>query len=614
MTDSRRIPFRTPFAVLTLGLAPFLLAEPAEKASLPPLDPPPFVEATVESGLDFVHWNGMSGRFYFPEVVGSGGALFDFDLDGDLDLYLAQGTFLGSPDNLKQATFPPPERPGGRLYRNDLEPNAEGVLQVRFVDVTEASGLKVLEYGMGVATGDYDNDGRPDLYLTHFGANQLWRNLGPDAQGTVRFEDVTAEAGVGEPRWSVPAVFTDLDGDGWLDLYVGNYVDYSVPRNKTCLAESGLRDYCGPSSYTAITDRLFRNLGPDKEGHVRFEDISQASKVGTTAAATLGASAADFDGDGRTDLYIANDQSANFLWLQQGQSEGGVPTFLDDALLLGCALNESGVAEASMGIATGDIDGDGDDDLFLTHLKRESNTLYLNDGSGLFHDRSIQSGLATPSWQATGFGTALVDFENDGRLDLFTANGAVYILFELARRGDAYPLHQPNQLFANRGGDPPAFEEVSAQGGDALATSEVSRGVLVGDVNNDGSSDLVVTNNSGPARLLLGTAKGSWLGLRLVTGDPPRDALGARVTVLRQGRPSLVRTVRTDGSYASAGDPRLLFGLGDEPRIQALDVQWPGGQRERFAPFEAGRYHTLRQGTGQAVADEAPLDNSKSDE
>lgn len=576
-----------------------------------------FVEEAREAGLDFVHWNGMSGQYYFPEVVGSGGALFDYDGDGDLDLYLVQGQFLGGKiggknsarENISKATFPPPgELPlGDRLYRNDLTVNAAGESSLRFTDVTAASGIRAQEYGMGVAVGDYDNDGWPDLYVTNFGPNQLWRNRGPGPGGQVTFEEVSAEVGVEEPRWSIPASFVDLDGDGWLDLFVGNYVEFAIARNKSCLAESGLRDYCGPSTYRAESDRLFRNLGPKAStsgtsGKVRFEDLSKAAGFATAPGPTMGLATADFNGDGRLDLYVAHDLAPNQLWLQEPPPAEGGLRFVDDALLLGCAVNEAGAAEASMGVDAADVDGDGDEDLFMTHLNRESNTLYLNDGSGLFRDRSLKSGLANPSWTRTGFGTAFFDYDNDGWLDLYTANGTVYILFELARQGEPYPLHQKNQLFRHLGPSPdgvPRFEEVSARAGAALEISEVSRGTLVGDLDNDGDTDLIVTNNSGPVRLLrnLVGQNSPWLGVRLLVG--PRDDLGARAVLHRPGLEPLWRRVRGDGSYASANDPRLLFGLGGGAAVERVDVHWTDGSVESFRGLSAGEYHTLRRGTGE---------------
>jgi len=588
--------------LVALLLAAPLLAEEAEEAAPEPI----FTEEAAAVGIDFVHWNGMTGRFYYPEVVGSGGALFDYDGDGDLDLYLVQGQRLG-PAPLEEAIFPPPSGPlTDRLYRNDLEVAADGSRRLRFTDVTAESGITGDGYGMGVAAGDVDGDGFVDLYVTHFGPDRLWHN-----QGDGTFRDATEAAGLDDRRWNVPASFADFDGDGRLDLYAGGYAAFSVALNKACIGESGLRDYCGPQSYDPVPDRLYLNrstpAGADGGG-LRFDDVSESAGITGAFGPTLGVATADFDGDGRVDVYVANDQAANQLWLNQGVGEDGRIRFVDDALLLGCALNRDGVAEASMGVDAADFDGDGDEDLFMTHLTRESNTLFVNDGHGLFHDRSLDVGVANPSWQYTGFGTAFFDYDNDGWLDLFAANGAVYLIFELRRDGDPYPLHQPNQLFRNLGpaaeGEGHAgFEEVTGRVGPAFETSEVSRGAVFGDVDDDGDVDVVVVNNSGPARLLINRVgnRNHWLGLRPVAGDPPRDQPGTRVVVHHSGGPPLHRRVRTDGSYASASDPRLIVGLGDDPAVTAVEVRWPDGAVERWKGLDADRYHTLRRGDGESV-------------
>ena len=540
-----------------------------------------FTDRAAAAGLDFVHWNGMTGDFTIAEVTGAGGALFDYDNDGDLDIYLVQGAALAAGPAGERPVFPPPvpPPPRDRLFRNDLEAGADGARRPRFVDVTAASGLDGVEYGMGAATGDFDGDGWTDLYVTNFGPNRLWRNNG---DGT--FSDVTAASGTGERRWSAAASFFDFDGDGRLDLFVGNYLAFSVARNRACIGETGLRDYCGPQSYKPEPDRLFRNRGDGT-----FEDVTASSGLAAEYGPALGAIAADLDGDGRPDLYVANDQAPNQLWLNRGDG-----TFVNEALLSGSAVNRDGQTEASMGVDAADFDGDGDEDLVLAHLSRESNTLYVNDGRGLFRDRSQESGLGNPSWRATAFGAGWLDYDNDGRLDLFTANGAVYIQFELDRENDPYPLHQTNQLFRGLGDG--RFADVSAAAGAELERSEVSRGAMFGDVDNDGDTDVVVNNNSGPARLLINNVGGRvrWLGLRLVAGEPPRDRPGTRVAVERAAAPSpLWHRAHTDGSFASARDPRLLVGLGTEAAARRVDAYWPGGGVTSWRDLASGVYATL---------------------
>ncbi len=555
-----------------------------------------FTDRAAELGLDFAHVNGMSGKFYFCEIVGPGGALFDYDNDGDVDIYLVQGHMLSRGTGSSAA--------GGkhrdRLFRNDLVVASDGSPSLGFTEVTTDSRIRASGYGMGVATGDYNNDGWTDLYVTNFGANQLWRNDGAGAGGTVTFTDVTAEAGVGEGRWSVPATFVDVDRDGWLDLFVGNYVEYTIEAHKQCRTLAGAPDYCGPYSYKPEPDRLLRNRGPGKDGRVTFEDLSVRSAIVSEHGGALGAVAADFNADGWPDLYVGNDGMPNQMWINR-KGAG----FRNEALMAGTGVNFMGRPEASMGVTVGDFDADGDEDIFLTHLLRESNTLYLNDGSGIFEDVTHEAGLDTPSWKFTGFGTAWLDYDNDGWLDLLAANGEVKVIPELEARGDPHPLHQTNQLFHNLAAGPSGivrFEEVTASAGEFFALSEVSRGVAVADIDNDGDSDVLLLNNNGPVRLLINGVgqRNHWVGLRLLGGQPARDQLGAWVGIFRPGRPPLWRRVATGGSFLSASDPRILVGLGDSPEIERVTVRWPGGQQEQWR-VKAGRYTTLREGTGTAL-------------
>ena len=559
-------------------------------------DPAPFVDATAESGLGFRHFNGMSGELYYSEIMGSGVALFDYDNDGDLDVYLVQGRMLGEGKALDGATFPPsPEMLPlhDRLFRNDLTADT-GV--PKFTDVTEGSGLHANGYGMGVATGDFDNDGWTDLYLTQAGSNQLWRNLGAGEDGTVKFADVTAAAGVDDPGFSLSVTWVDVDRDGWLDLYVVNYVDFTVEEHRPCQMLSGQPDYCGPQAFEPVRDRLFRNLGGDG-GEVAFEDISATAGIDRPGAG-MGVAASDFDRNGRPDLLVANDGMANFLWSQRDEG-----TFTDEALLSGTAFNREGQPEAGMGVDTGDFDRDGDDDLLITHLALETHTLYRNDGNGAFEDVTVASGLGASSFQATGFGAAWIDFDNDGWLDLLTVNGAVVRIPELAAAGELHPLGMPNQLFRSTGADGAAvrFEDVTAAAGEAFAGSAVSRGLAIGDLDNDGDADAVITHNAGAAQVLLNQIGQDrhWLGLRLLGGTAPRDMVGAEVEVARtKPGPRLWRRVTTGGSYLSARDPRVLFGLGEDPTIGEVTVRWPDGSTERF-DAEPDRYTTLRQGNGR---------------
>ena len=543
-----------------------------------------FTDGTQAAGLDFTHFNGMSDQLYLVENLGGGAALFDYDNDGDLDLYLVQGRMLGEGKTLADAQFPPKDGAPliGRLYRNDLAQGPDGRSQVHFTDVTQASGLQADGYGMGVATGDYDNDGHLDLFLTNLGGNTLWHNNG---DGT--FTETTAKAGVGASHLAIGAAFLDYDRDGWLDLYVAEYVDFTTAGNKPCHAPSSARDYCSPKVYEPLPDRLFHNLGDGT-----FADVSVPSRIAQSKGTGLGVVVADFNGDAWPDIYVANDGMANFLWINQQDG-----TFRDDGLISGTAVNAAGMAEASMGVDAGDLDDDGDLDLFMTHLTGETNTVYLNDGQGWFDDRTAASGLGGPSKSLTAFGTGFFDVDNDADLDLYVANGAVNIILSLVKAADPYPLHQPNQLFANQGDG--RFADVSAEAGSVFALSEVSRGIAFGDIDNDGDTDLVVANNNGPARLLINQVgdRNPWLGLRLI-GSQGRDALGAWVEIRREGAPSLWRRVHTDGSYASARDPRLLVGLGGQSKVTGVVVLWPSGRRESFPAPDLRRYSTLHEGQG----------------
>jgi len=539
-----------------------------------------FTERAAELGLDFVHLNGASGKLYLAEILGSGAALWDYDQDGDLDLYLVQGGRLEARPPANEGREQP-DQPLGRLFRNLLIESG----RLAFRDATAESGLRAAGYGMGVAAGDFDNDGDPDLYLANLGRNQLWRNNGDGS-----FTEITAAAGADDPRFSTGAAWLDYDDDGFLDLFVCNYVDFSLESHKECRGPSGLIDYCGPLSYQPYPDRLLRNRGDGT-----FSDDSASSRIASEYGGCLGVAADDFDLDGRLDLYVANDALANQLWINRGDGR-----FENRALLAGCAFNAEGKAEGSMGIDSGDYDGDGDPDLFMTHIFEEKNTLYRNLGSGSFEDASFDVGLAAPSYGRTGFGTAWIDYDGDGWLDLLIANGAVRFYPRSRSAAQPYPLDERNQLFRNLGGG--RFEETSAAGGPAFELSEVSRGAAFGDLDNDLDPDVVITNNGGPVRLLINQAgnRSRWLGLRLLRGK--RDAYGASAGVQLEDGRVLWRRVRAEGSYASSNDPRIAFGLAAEHQVVGVTVRWPGGRCEQWkgAELAVGRYNVLQQGRGRS--------------
>ena len=542
-----------------------------------------FKEVAENVGLRFQHYNGMTGKLFLPEIMGSGAALFDFDNDGDLDVFIVQGNTLDPGTKAADTLFPwrGSESPRGRLFRNDLVVAKDGSRILKFTDVTEKSGIIADGYGMGVAVGDINNDGRPDLYLTNLGHNQMYLNKG---DGT--FVDVTKKTGTDDERWSTSASFFDYDRDGWLDLMVLNYADFSVTNSPTCYAATTAKDYCTPRVFRAPGNRLFHNKGDGT-----FEDVTVAAGIDKEFGHGLGVVTADFDGDGWVDIYVANDGDPNQLWINQKNG-----TFKNEALLAGAAVNRDGKAEAGMGVDAGDFDGNGTEDIFVTHLMDETNTLFTNLGKALFEDRTREAGLGMPGTRFTGFGTLFFDYDNDGWLDLLVANGAVQLLPELMRRGDPYPLGQPNQLFHNTGKS--TFVEVSLQAGEAFQLLEVSRGAAFGDVDNDGDIDVLIANNNGPARLLLNQVgnRNHWLGLRLIGKDIKRDMLGAQVEIVISKNKTLWRRVRTDGSYLSANDPRVVAGLGSAIQVEAVRVRWPDGAVDEWKDLRIDQYTTLKEG------------------
>ena len=539
--------------------------------------PTPFVDVTAQSGPDFVHVNGATGELLLPEVIGAGGALFDFDNDGDLDIYLVQGGTLGT--SSPESRIPNPgSRARSRLFRNDLGLNGSGPRTLRFTDVTDRSGIIATGYGMGAATGDIDNDGWVDLYVTNLGSNQMFRNNG---DGT--FDDVTARSGTDDPRWSTSATFFDYDRDGWLDLFVANYVNFRTDMKRGCFSAGSARDYCNPVVYDPVPDTLFHN---NRDG--TFSDVTARAGLAQASGRGLGVLASDVNSDGWIDLYVANDGDANQLWI----NERGSGVFKDEALLAGVALNRTGQPQGSMGVDAADIDADGDEDLFVTNLDNEGNTLYLNAGDGLFEDRTTEFGLFKLGF--TGFGTRFLDYDNDGWLDLVVVNGAVRHLISQVQNGDPYPLKQHSQLFRNDRGR--RFQDVSDSAGDAFAQLQVARGAATGDLDNDGDTDVVVFNNSGPARVLLNQVgnRRHWLGIRAIDSRHRRDAVQARVSLV--GHRGAPKSVQTDGSYCVASDPRVLFGLGTESGAQTVRVHWLGGQVEEFRGLTVDRYWILESG------------------
>ena len=557
-------------------------------ASSPDTDPRFFQDITKTSGITFVHQAGTTGRYFMPEMTPPGVALFDFDRDGDLDLYLVNS------GDLDDRGLPHGETDEGSIAaRNRLFRQDDGG---QFVDVTLTSGLGDAGYGMGAAVGDIDNDGFPDVYLSNLGADRLYRN---NRDGT--FSDVTATAGIDNIHWTTSVSLFDFDRDGWLDLYVTNYVDYHA--DVKCPDNSGRDDYCGPQVFSGLPDKLYRNLGGTADGDgPRFEDVSLAAGIARQGGPGLGVVCADFNDDRWPDIYVANDHAANFLWINQQDG-----TFQDEALFRGTAVSAQGRPQASMGIAVGDVDGNGRIDLLLTHLEGENNSLYLGIDKKGFRESSARMGLASPSLGFTGFGTAFLDIENDGDLDLVVANGRVKRVTrrDVDRPGPDVPefwrvYAEANHVYLNDGEG--RFRTYRCSNDPFSSAVEVSRGLATGDIDNDGDLDLVVTNTAGPARLYRNESPGAghWLIVRAILPDRGgRTALGARVTLVGKQR-VWTRLIQSATSYLSASDSRAHFGLGTIDQLQRIEVDWPDGRHEVFDGGEVDEVRVLQAGEGES--------------
>lgn len=556
-----------------------------------------FVDITDQVGLDFQHVAGPLGSYYMPEVNGTGGAFFDYDSDGDLDIYL-----INAGRSPKAAgNFPPGTRIENRMFRQE----AEG----RFVDVTEESGLGDTGFGSGCAIGDIDNDGDPDVYVTNYGQDRLYQNNG---NGT--FRDITQSAGMDESDPGTGAVFFDYDRDGRLDLFVTNYVSDAVHGlSVACEFGEGRVTYCGPLMFSGTAARLWQNEGvqTDADGNssIAFADVTIKAGMAEAKGAGFIAVSADFNRDGWPDIYVANDMHPNRLWIN-----GADGTFSDEGHLRGVALNGKGAAEASMGTALGDVNGDAAFDVLATNLTHEADTLYLNAGDGMFVDGTQMSGLGELTLPHTGWGAAFLDLDQDQDLDLALANGLVtpceWMLSSRLPRQVASKALTPNPatfwagyadrnlLLVNDGRG--MFHDQSDFGGDFTSETGSARSLIYGDIDEDGDPDLLVTYCGGRARLFRNDVpkRGHWLKVRAFDPRLHRDAYGAEVTV-SVGDRRLIRLVNPAGGYLGSNDPRPHFGLGDSAEFDAIHVLWPDGLSEVFPNGPGDRMIVLRRGEGR---------------
>jgi len=527
-----------------------------------------FEDVTRAAGIAFRHERAASSEKLYLETMGAGVGWLDYDQDGFLDAFFANS---GATPHFKPAAPPQPA-----LYRS----NGDGT----FTDVTAKAGLAVGpgHFFFGAAAGDYDNDGYPDLYVSGYRRSLLYRNTGKGG-----FEDVTDRAGVAnQGAWATAAGWFDYDRDGKLDLLVANYVQYDVERNVVCGDPTPeLRAYCHPDSFPGTSPRLFRNKGDGT-----FADVTAAARLTNPDGKSLAVALADLDGDGWTDIFIANDTQRNFVYFNKGDG-----TFEDASYSSGAGFSDDGKAEAGMSAGAGDIDGDGDIDLYVSHLDGELNRLYTNEGKRLFTDATITSGLGTTTAMNSGFGAQFLDADNDGNRDLVVVNG--HILDNIAIYHAGVTHAEVKKLYRNLGGG--RFADVTATQPASFLAPRVSRGLAVGDYDNDGFPDLLVGNNGQEGQLFRnsGAAGRHWIGVRLVGTRSARDGTGARLK-LTAGPLVSYDQAKGGTSYCSSQDPRILFGLGGQAKVDALEIQWPSGEREVLRDLPADRYVTVEEGKG----------------
>jgi hypothetical protein len=530
-----------------------------------PSGPIEFTDVSAPAGIHFKHNSGAFGKKYLPETLGTGCAFLDFDNDGWQDILIVNSTAW-------------PERKTPRtvlaLYHN----NQDGT----FTDVTAQAGLAVPMYGIGVAAADYDNDGNEDIYITCVGPNHLFRNL-----GNGKFTDVTSRAGVGDPSFSTSAVWFDYDNDGRLDLFVANYVDWSVETDQLCSLDGKNKSYCTPQSYKGQSPTLYHN-----RGNGTFENVTQRAGLNDPTCKSLGVALLDYNNDGWLDLFVANDTEPNKLYKNNGNG-----SFTDEGVSAGVAFSEAGTARAGMGVDAGDYDGSGRPGIVVGNFTNESMALYSNDGSGLFTDEAPKSGIGKMSAQSLTFAVFFFDYDLDGLLDVFAANGHVSDDISVVQPNVKYA--QAPHLFHNKGKK--KFEEMTGKLGRALQRAIVGRGAAYGDFDNDGDLDLLITSNNGPARLLRNenANQNDLVRVKTVGVRSNRDGIGAKVT-LKTAKAKLFNLVKTGSSYCSQSELPLVFGLGppEEGRVLSLEIAWPSGAKDTITNFKPNESLTVQEGKG----------------
>jgi enediyne biosynthesis protein E4 len=531
-----------------------------------PSGPIEFTDVSAQAGIRFKHNTGAFGKKYLPETLGTGCAFFDYDNDGWQDILLVNS--MDWPEHKTGKSFL-------ALYHN----NQDGT----FTEVTRQAGVASEMYGIGVAVADYDNDGNDDIYITCVGPNHLFRNLGGG-----KFADVTARAGVGDPGFSTSAAWFDYDNDGKLDLFVANYVDWSVEKDQFCSLDGKNKSYCTPQSYKGQSSTLYHN-----KGNGSFENVTQRAGLSDPTSKSLGVALLDYNSDGWLDLFIANDTEPNKLYKNNGNG-----TFTDEAVAAGVAFSEAGTARAGMGVDAGDYEGSGRPGIVLGNFTNESMALYRNDGSGLFTDEAPNSGIGKMSAQSLTFAVFFFDYDLDGLLDVFAANGHVSDDISVVQPNVKYA--QPPHLFHNKGKK--KFEEMTGKLGRALQRAIVGRGAAYGDFDNDGDLDLLITSNNGPARLLRNdnANQNDLLRVKTVGTRSNRDGIGARITLKTPKGMKLFNMVKTGSSYCSQSELPVVFGLGapEDGRVLSLEIAWPSGGRDTITDLKPNQSITVLEGKG----------------